>query len=57
MSAISGFSKSKLVNKRIDKAERAMDVYPDIGVEKNSIANAGYELLKILFQEPRRLEI
>ena len=33
-----------------------MDVFLDIGVKKNNIANAGYEF-KILFQESRRLEI
>ena len=34
-----------------------MGVFLDIGVKKNNIANAGYELFKILFQESRRLEI
>ena len=51
VSAISGFSKSSLVNKlcKTEKAERAMDVFLDIRATKDAVIKAGCEIFKIIF--------
>ena len=59
VSAISGFSKSTLVNKlcETDKAKQAMDASLDIRGKKDDIIKVSCELFKLMFhgRPPNRL--